>query len=328
MSKKTTFFSASMRRGLVLGSAAAILALSVFIGAPSSVEARGGASAPVKAKPASTAPRKPDYKLGAQYFDQAIAWVSAGRGRIPDVNNFYCDLEDVQMKVDAQHQEGFVRLWFQDPDKYRFEIRPRKPLRNTTTKILNGDKMWVVSSNGRVTRMHGKEGGAKAINQLRKDRTRLADLSKFVTLQGLKGPGVKFSFDGKKKGSSTFAGKWVQITREVPGGATIVFFFAHEEDQYGRIRRVNHPGIVTVVGRPERGEPTEYYLLQEWKQGPQFRYPGRIEAYTQARPGAQMKRFLLAFPNVIRVNAQLKPKTFSPPAARKSSSSNSATRKK
>ena len=308
MSKTST----RTRQVLFFGLAISLVTLAGFLSVPARVEARGGAEAPAK-KPAKTSVRKPDYKLGATYFDQAVSWVSAGRGKIPQVNNFYCDLEDVQMKVDAQHQEGFVRLWFQNPNKYRFEIRPHKPLKNTTTKILNGDKMWIVSAEGRVTRMHGKEGGAKAISQLRKDRTRLADLSKFVTLQGLKGPGVKFSFEGKKKGTSTFAGKWVQITREVPDGATIIFFFAYEEDQYGRIRRINHPGIVTVVGRAERGEPTEYYLLQEWKQGPQFRYPGRIVAFTQARPRAKMKRFLLAFPNVIRVNAQLKEKTFSPP---------------
>ena len=76
------------------------------------------------------------------------------------------------------------------------------------------------------------------------------------------------------------------------------------------------PGIVKVEGDPRRGEPNEYYVLDRWKRGPQFRYPGRIQAFTQEKAGAPLERFLLAFPNDIRINTRLPDTTFAPPQRR------------
>jgi hypothetical protein len=189
-------------------------------------------------------------------------------------------------------------------------------MQRVTTKILSGNQMWIMHPTGAVERMHGRPDGAQAVAQLQKDRKRLADLARFLTLEGLKGPGVQFVNEGPRSGSGTFAGEWMKVRRKLRGAADMVFHLAYQRDPRdpsGRSVLCTYPGVVTVEGDPRRNEPTEYYLLKNWKRGPQFNYPARIEAFSQARPGGRMTRFLLAFVDDIRINTGLQDGLFAPP---------------
>lgn len=297
MRKNTLLF------GLLTG--VAVLALAWLVVAPAPVAARGGA-----------APR-PDPLRGPVYFDQAVRWVSDGKAGIHKVADFYADLADVQFKVEGSHHEGYMRLWLKTPDKYRLELRPGRAMQRVTTKLLDGNLMWILHPNGNVQRMHGRPDGARAVAQLQDDRKRLADLARFLALEGLKGPGVQFINEGYRKGSGTFAGNWMKVRRRLKGAPDMTFHLGYTRDRNdptGRNITCTYPGVVTVEGDPRLNEPTEYYLLKNWKRGPQFRYPGKIEAYSQTRPGGAMNRFLLAFPDDIRINTGLTNELFAPPA--------------
>ena len=260
----------------------------------------------------------PTLVWGANMFDQAIRWVNDGKPGVNKINTFFTDLHDVQLDVEDTHQEGFLRLWFKAPDKFRQEWRQTRQLtRDTpiTTKILRGNQMWIIPTNKVPRRIHGTAEGAKAIKQLQQDRDRLADIAKFLTLEGLKGPTVTFKYLGPTSGTGTFAGNWVKVLRTFPGGANMEFFFAYEVNAQRRVSKVTYPGVVVVKGDAAKRQPTEAYVLSNWKRGPQFKYPGKIEAYSRQDwvPGNQYKRFLLAFPNDIRVDLKLNPSTFANP---------------
>jgi hypothetical protein len=294
---------------LLLALAAATLLSLVVTGMdPLPADARGGEAAP--------APQQPDPARGPIYFDQSVSWVNDGKQGIHALTDFYADLADVKFNLGTNNHEGYMRLWLKTPDKYRIEVRPQRPMRQLTTKILSGQQMWVLHPDGRTDRMHGRSEGAAAIQQLQSDRKRLLDLATFLTLNGLKGPSVRFLYEGTTVGSGTFAGNWIKIRRVIPDGAEVEFHLGYERDPRdptGRTVRTTFPGVVTIKGDPRRNEPTEYYLLKDWKRGPQFRYPARIEAFSQDKPGGPMRRFLLAFPNDIRINTNLDASLFAPP---------------
>ncbi len=285
------------------------LAASLLL-APEPADARGGAAAP---KPA-----RPDPRKGPTYFDQAIHWVNDGKAGIHKVSDFFADLANVKFNIDGNKHEGYMRLWLKTPKKYRVELRPGVAKTRLTTKILDDNKMWIIhpavnNQAPRLQRLHGAPGGDAAIRQLTNDRKRLMDLARFLTLEGLKGPGVQLINEGRTEGSGTFEGKWVRVRRRIANGADVTFYLAYRTDAAGTTITATHPGIVKVHGDPRRREPSEYYILKNWKRGPQFRYPGRIEAYSEATPGARPKRFLLAFPTDIRINTKLPDSTFAPP---------------
>ncbi|MDA1194281.1 MAG: hypothetical protein O2894_03785 [Planctomycetota bacterium] len=278
--------------------------------------ARGGA----EGEPAPAA-EQVDPSHGPIYFDQAVRYIADGKAGIHSLTDFFADLHDVSFSVGAQRHEGHMRLWLKTPDKYRFELRQKKnvnePGQRITTKILNGSQMWILHPGGDVQRMHGSGAdGAGAIAQVQDDRRRLLDLARFLTLDGLKGPGVTFLNEGFTTGSGTFAGNWVRVRRRLQGGADVVFYLAHEADKRDpRRRRATYPGVVKIEGDPRTNEPTEYYLLKSWRQGPQFRYPTEIQAFSQARPGAALDLFLHAWPADIRINVGLQSSLFEPPGA-------------
>ena len=304
-----------MRRSLVLGLAAATAFLLCL--PTQDAAARGGAGAEGGANPQ---PRVSAAE-GEIYFDHAVRFVADGKQGIHSLTDFYADLHDVRFSVGSNRHEGHMRLWLKTPDKYRFEIRqkknPRAPGQRITTKILDGGKMWILHPDGRQQRMHGAGGSAAgAIKQMQDDRRRLLDLARFLTLDGLKGPGVTFLNEGFTTGSGTFAGNWIRVRRKIQGGADVVFYLAHAPDPRDpRRRRATHPGIVKVEGDPRTGEPTEYYLLKNWRRGPQFQYPGEIQAFSQATPNSQMNLFLQAYPADIRINTGLQSTLFAPPGA-------------
>ena len=289
---------------------AILLAAAAVLLWPESAAARGGAAAPAPAV-------RLDPTKGPLYFDQAVNWVNDGKPGIHNLRDFYADLADVKFNVEGNHHEGYMRLWLLSPDKYRVELRPSRPMQRLTTKVLNKDKMWIIHPQGAVDRMHGSPGGAAAIKQLTEDRKRLLDLAQFLTLKGLKGPNVKFVNEGPTRGGAgPFAGDWLRVRRKIPNGADVVFYLAYSTSADGRTRVARNPGIVVVVGDPKLKEPTEFYVLTNWKRGPQFRYPGKIEAFSRMTQRDKPTRFLLAFPNDIRINTGLDKNLFNDPAAK------------
>jgi hypothetical protein len=258
-------------------------------------------------------PANPEEARGRAFFEQAVEFVNDGKTGIHQVTDFYADLHDVQIQTGTSSHSGYMRLWFLEPERFRWELRPTADLEDRVqTKILDGDKMWIIE-NGTLKRMHGTSGGAAAIEQLQTDRKRMRDLARFLTLDGLKGPGVVFRYEGVVEGTGVFAGRRLRVSRSIPGGGNMVFYLAFEQAADGTMRALQ-PEIVKMDGDPARGEPfAEFYLLKEWRRGPQFRYPGRVEALRQADARAQPERFLLAFPQDIRINTSLDPALFAPP---------------
>ena len=306
-------------RMLVFGGILAAVALGLLSLREAAARGDGPPAPPAGAGPAQS----PAVVRGTRFFDQAINWINAGRPGIGKVNSFFANLESVKFDVRDSHQEGYLRIWFGAPDKFRQEWRQRRELSAATprtTKILNGNRMWIMQAtqNGvSVKRMHGTPGGARAIPQLKDDRKRLYDLAKFLTLRGLKGAGTSFEDMGPVTPKGPFAGNWWKVKRTLRGGAQMMFYFAYQADAQGKAQSVSYPGVVVVMGDARNREPTEAYVLKNWKNGPQFRFPGQIEAYMLEnwKTGAQWKRFLLAYPKDILMNPILdEAKTFLPPA--------------
>lgn len=302
---------------LILPAAVLLTAASV-LGTHATPEASAQGGPPAQPGPAVN----PAAARGLRLFDQAVSWINDGKPGINNVKSFFAALDSVQLDVRDTHQEGYLRLWFAAPDKFRQEWRQQKALvaGSTTTKILSGQRMWIIGQDNAVKRVHGTTDGAAAIAQLQDDRNRLADLARFLTLGGLKGPGVSFEDMGPTEAGGPFAGKWIRVKRTLRGGAAMMFYFAYQADAAGRPVAVTYPGVVVVLGDATKKEPTEAYVLKNWKRGPQFRFPTHVEAYAREDwvAGAQFRKFLQAYPSDIRINPVLDPKViFTPPQPRR-----------
>ncbi len=298
----------TIRRLLAYGLGAG-LAACLLVGQPAQSEARGGA-----ARPATQL--TPNQKYGAQLFDQCIWYASQGTRGITRTNDFHISVM-AELDLDTTKHRGPMRLWWRTPDKYRQELTTSN---RTTTKILNGERMWIVHPTGSVQRMHGTSEGARAIRQLKEDRMRMGDLAQFITLQSLKGPGVTFDYMGEKNGSGVFAGKWLKITRRAPGATAMHFWLAYDRAANGGFV-AKWPGVVGIDGDPARKVPTEYFILKQWAASPagqphKYRYPKSITAYSQM--GRQPPvRFLQATVQDIKINTGAQDAYFQPPAARR-----------
>ena len=294
---------------------AALLLIGLLaVSAPEVSFAEGGPGAqPPGAPPAQ---QDPALVWGAKFFDDAIRYVARGRNAMPNVADFYAKL-DAKIELDTSRQEGQMRLWFKAPAMYRQELATSNG--GTTTKILNGDQGWIRTPQGRVDSLAFTPEGQRTIQQLKDDRDRIGDLASFLTLQALKGPGVTFRFDGYKRGSGTYAGNWIKITRQAPGKTNILFWIAYERTGENSVQ-ATWPGIVRVEGDPARNYPTEDYILKEWdsslsQTSRDFRYPRRIEAYSilqNARGETVPTRFLFAVVDDIKINAGIDATRFAP----------------
>lgn len=273
-------------------------------------EARGGEKAEPgkRLDPAKAA----NQRLGAAIFDQCVRWVAANTRGIAQTTDFHIGVL-AELDLDTTRHRGPMRIWWKSPDKYRQELTTNG---RTTTKILSGDFMWIVHPSARVQRMHGTSEGAGAIAQLKEDRSRMADLARFITLGSLRGNGVIFEFEGERKGSGSYAGQWLKIRRKARGAADMLFYIAYTKDAEGRYL-AQYPGVVSIEGDPRRRIPTEDFILRDWVRSPAgqphtYMYPRSIEAYSRV-PKQRPVRFLKATVESIQINTGLPAARFSPP---------------
>lgn len=266
--------------------------------------------------PAPTAGVEDTLMQGARYFDQAIAYVARG-GTLGRAVDLYAHL-DVKWDLEDNHHEGEQKVWFQTPDRMRTEIVAAG---KAQTKILLGDKAWNILPNGTVRRVHGTPDAAPQMKQMAEDLVRVQDLTAFVTLEGLKGPGITFQFQGATKGSGLYEGNWLKVARRSPDGRKITFWLGMETAPDGSVR-ATAPGVVRIDGDPATGLWTEDWIFSDWDapraQPRPYRYPARLQAWrihpdpkqTQVQPS----RFLFAAVNDIQINAGIPPQVFTPPA--------------
>jgi hypothetical protein len=275
------------------------------------------AAAPAPSPAPSPAPAADDVMtIGARTFDESIAWVARG-GALGRARDVYVDVFAVLDVPEQEHFEGRELVWFASPDKMRQE---RQAGGAVTTKILDGERAWEVLASGSVARLHGRPDAEHDLRQLKEDLTRMSDLAAFLTLEGIKGEGVVFEFQGAVEGSSgATAGKWLKVARRSPDGRKITFWFAYEADANGR-PRATWPGVVRVDGDAARGVFTEEWVLKEWdaadaKPRP-FRYPKKVQGWRYPEGDrAKAARFALFNLDDVQINAGIDAGRFAPPDA-------------
>lgn len=310
--------SRSPRRTVSPGSARLLLA--TLLALPLACLARPiqAADAPLPPPPpAPTAGLEDSLMSGARYFDQAIAYVARG-GTLGRAVDLYAHL-DVKWDLEDNHHEGEQKVWFQTPDRMRTEIVAAG---KAQTKILLGDKAWNILPNGTVRRVHGTPDAAPQMKQMAEDLLRVQDLTAFVTLEGLKGPGITFQFQGATKGDGLYAGNWLKVARRAPDGRKITFWLGMETAPDGSVR-ATAPGVVRIDGDPTTGLWTEDWIFSDWDapraQPRPYRYPARLQAWRIHPDPAKVResppsRFLFAAVNDIQINAGIPPQVFTPPA--------------
>ena len=272
---------------------------------------------PAPPSPAAPLPIEDTMMKGARYFDQAIAWVARG-GTLGKTKDFYAQLDatwDLREEQDESHFDGKQSVWFQFPDKLRIELAGTAV---SQLKILDGEKAWVVGSDGLTHRQHGTPDGEKTIKQLKEDLLRMSDLTAFLTLEGLKGNGVQFEFLKAVQGSNAYEGKWLKLARHSPDGRKITFWLAYDVDAKGE-PHATWPGVVRVEGNAAQNLYTEDWILKDWdssraKPRP-YRYPSKIQAWKIAPEASKepSRKFLTAVIDDIQMNVGIEPTRFQPP---------------
>jgi hypothetical protein len=284
------------------------------------LDAEGGAGpvaprppAPVPAPAPAPNPAGPNQAM-YRLFDGPCAGAKGAQG-ITQVRDFTVAL-DAKFDLDGTRHEGPMRLWLQLPDLYRQEMTMSSSM---TTKVMNRGNLYVKDSAGQFRHMNRTPDGATSIKQVQDDMERLSDLTTFLTLEGLKGPGVVFEYEGEKSPSGSYArpdgGTWAKIVRKAAGRPNIYFWLAHTKDAQG-VMHATFPGVVRVDGEPASNIPTEDFLLQEWREAPPgqprpYLFPRKILAF-QIRPGQQPLNFLTAIVTDLKINTGIDPTRFEP----------------
>jgi hypothetical protein len=251
--------------------------------------------------------------LGERLFEESRRWIANGSPSIDPLRDSHFSM-DAKFELEGTRHEGPMRLWLQLPDLYRQETTMSNA---TTVKVLKAGNLWIRNQSGAFKHMN-REGadGLQHVRQTQADLDRVRDLTKFVTLEDLKGPGVTFEFQGEKQPSGDYArpdgGTWAKVVRRSPGNPSIYFWLAHTKDA-GGVMHATYPGVVRIEGIPIEGVPTEDFLLQDWTDpAPSHgRRPRRIRAF-QARPGEPLLPFLQAQVYDIRLNAGIDARQFDP----------------
>jgi hypothetical protein len=262
----------------------------------------------------------PAFDEGARLFDEAIRWIAKGQEGVPEVNDFYAHTA-LRLDLPESRIDGDMKIWFQRPDLYRQELAPAGQA--ATKKILAGELAWVIDASGTARARHGRPDGEADIEQMKEDRDRYSDLTRFLTLKGLKGPGIAFEWLGPSEGKGAYAGSWQKVARHAPGRGRIIFYFAYTKDGSG-VAHATFPGVVRVEGDPVQGFPTEDYILKEWdppapapmpgQPAPPprtIRYPTKIEGIS-IEPAKPPARFLFLVVRDLKVNAGIDPARFRP----------------
>jgi hypothetical protein len=276
---------------------------------------------PTAAPPAPATPAagiEDSLQKGARYFDQAIAWVARG-GSLGRTRDFYARLE-VKWDLPHEHHEGSQEFWFAMPDKMR---TVQSAAAQTTTKILNGEQAWQILVTGAVKRIHGTPDGEATLKQLKEDLVRIQDLTAFVTLEGLKGPGIVFEFEKRTEGKGVYEGRWLKVNRRSPDGRKMTFWLAYETNERDEVVRATWPGVVRVDGDVAQKLHTEDWILKDWDspataRSP-FRYPRKIEGWQlnpdkKAAETDRPHRFVSAVLEDVRMNQGIEPQKFEDPA--------------
>lgn len=272
------------------------------------------------AAPSAAAGLEDALARGARYFDQSIAWVARG-GSLGKARDLYVHL-DAKWDLEDNHHEGPQSVWYVAPDHFRSEM---SALARTTTKILSGERAWVIDPVGTSHRLHGTPDGENVLKQLREDMLRVADLTQFLTLEGLKGPGVVFEHQGNFNGSGVYAGSWIKVARRSPDGRKITFWLNQEPDPKTGEVRASWPGIVRVDGDPARSLQNEDWILKNWDEplaAPRaFRYPFKIQGWRSNPDPAMAKqdpprKFLSAVLDDIQINTGIDAAKFEPAAGK------------
>ena len=184
-----------------------------------------------------------------------------------------------------------------------------------------GGPSCLIFSRQNLKHMNRTADGQGALQQAQEDRERLLTITTFLTLQGLKGPGVTFEYLGETNPSGSYArqegGSWAKLVRKAPGRPNITFWLAHVADAQG-LMRATYPGVVRVDGEPQNNIPTEDYILQDWADRPSdpprpLRFPRKILAF-QIRPDQPPLNFLRAAVAHIEIDAAIHPPPYAPPA--------------
>jgi hypothetical protein len=276
---------------------------------------------PTPAAPATPAsgpavPLEDSLQRGARHFDQAIAWVARG-GALGRMRDFYAAL-DAKWDLE-EHNEGTQRVWFATPGRMRLE---NQFVARNQVKVLDGEKAWTwdAGGEGRVTRLHGTPDAEHDLKQLKEDFQRLQDLTDFLTLEGLKGEGVLFEFQGAVKGSNVYQGEWLKVARRSPDGRKITFWLAHEAGPDGQ-PRATWPGVVRVEGDVAQGLFSEDWILKDWEMPTAkpraFRYPMKVQGwrFPADKGSASGTKFLAAVLTDVQINQGVDAAKFAPPAA-------------
>ena len=276
---------------------------------------------PPAAPPASPAAGLEDaLAKGLRFFDQSIAWVARG-GSLGKARDLYVHM-DATWDLDDNKHQGPQAVWYVAPDKRRSEWTM---LARTKTNILNGEKAWTLDQAGGVHRLHATKEAEAALAQMREDMTRVADLTQFLTLEGLKGPGVVFEHQGNFEGSGVYAGKWIKIARRSPDGRKIPFWLNQDPDPNTGEMRASWPGIVRVDGDAAKKLQNEDWILKDWDApgaAPRaFRYPFKIQGWRSNPDPAMAKqdpprKFLTAVLDDIQINTGIDPAKFAEPVAK------------
>jgi hypothetical protein len=305
---------------------ARLLAFAGCLLTTASLAAAAPAPPPAPPAPASPAPASPAAGLedalarGARFFDQAIAWVARG-GTLGTARDLYAHF-DASWDLDDNKHQGPQAVWWSAPDRFRTEMTA---LAKTSTKLLNGERAWTIDPAGGVHRLHATPGAEPVLAQLKEDMTRVADLTQFLTLEGLKGPGIVFEHQGNFNGSGVYEGKWIKVARRSPDGRKITFWLNQDPDPRTGEMRASWPGIVRVDGDAAKKLQNEDWILKDWDApaaAPRaFRYPFKIQGWRSNPDPALAKqdpprRFLQAVLDDIQINTGIDAARFEPPAGK------------
>jgi hypothetical protein len=145
------------------------------------------------------------------------------------------------------------------------------------------------------------------------------DLAAFLTLEGLKGEGVVFEFQGAVEGNGIYAGKWLKVARRSPDGRKMTFWLAYETDAKGA-PRATWPGVCRVDGDAAKGLWTEDWVLKGWEASEgkprPYRFPTKIQAWRfPPNEHARATRFAVFNLDDVQINAGIEAARFAPPGA-------------